>query len=441
MRFSSDKSQRNARVSIIVAFTILAIAIVYGFVVLFLPAQPTNDDPFQASAVVRQPFGSLTYGIQAFLWWDKSAASVALDWTRLMVFSHVKQMFSWKDLEPKRGEWDFSRADEIVGEVEAKGLKLVVRLGDAPDWSLASPATSINGEGEETPEVTGSPLQTPEATSQKAFLDSPPENLQDFADTCGTIAARYKGRIAAYQIWNEPNLAREWGGKPPNATEYVALLKACSEAIRAADPAAILISAGLAPTGTNTADAQPDDLYFQAMYDAGFQQYVDVAGVNAPGYNFPPEVSPDEAVAQGSQRFFTFRRVEDMRKIMVRNGDAARQMAILEMGWTTDPIHKDYSWFAVTDELRADYFVRAYQYAADHWRPWMGLMSAIYIPDPAWTQQDEQYWWAVTLGTTGIGKTFIEMANMAKYCADRTIPARAPNSPEALGLVTVSPCD
>ncbi|MBI4775416.1 MAG: twin-arginine translocation signal domain-containing protein [Deltaproteobacteria bacterium] len=50
-----------------------------------------------------------------------------------------------------------------------------------------------------------------------------------------------KGKVFAYQVWNEPNLAREWGGKPPDAAGYVELLKVCSEAIRAADPEAIII--------------------------------------------------------------------------------------------------------------------------------------------------------------------------------------------------------
>lgn len=460
MRLPSDPAERTTTLKIIAAFALLIVAILIGIYFLAVPQNPSpaaSDDPFDASAVVNPPFGSLTYGVQAFLWWDKTRASMALDWTRLMVFSDVKQMFSWKDLEPARGQWDFQRADEIVSEVESKGLKLVVRLGDTPDWAYTPApgvveatsvdrttpiATTPSPTDEQTAEATVNSQTTPPAQAgQATFLDTPPDNLQDFADYCGAIATRYKGRIAAYQIWNEPNLAREWGGNPPDAAGYVGLLKVCSEAIRAADPKAILISAGLAPTGTYTTEAQPDDMYFEGMYAAGFQQYIDVAGVNAPGYNLPPEVSPDDAVAQGSQRYFTFRHVEDMRKIMVAHGDAARQMAILEMGWTTDPIHPEYSWFAVTEQQKADYFVRAYQYAADHWRPWMGLMSAIYIPDPAWTPQDEQYWWAITLGNNGIGKAFVDLANMAKYCGDRTIPARAGNSPEALGLVTVSPCD
>ncbi len=387
------------------------------FVLMF--ARLTTYDPFQAAAITNPPFTSLTYGIHEFLWWDKNKASLFLDWTRLMVFSHVKQVFAWEDFEPERRRWDFKRADEVVSEVEQKGLKLVVRLSDAPDWSHPGLAGHKDVD----------------------FVDAPPDDLNDWATFCGTVAGRYRGHIAAYQIWNEPNLTREWGNRPPDAAAYVNLLAACSQAIRAADPKAIIISAGLAPTGTYDTTAQPDDIYLQAMYDAGFQQYVDVVGVNAPGYNNPPDVSPDEAVARGSQRFFTFRRVEDMRKIMVENGDAGRQMAILEMGWHTNPGNNaSYAWYAVDEATQAKYLVQAYQYAADHWRPWMGLMTTIYIADPSWTPQDEEYWWSITTPEGYTRQAFLDLANMAKYCGSRVIPAREPDSPEALGLVTVDPC-
>jgi len=401
----------------VTTFTIIAASVLL-IVLGIVYDRSVSHDPFRADAITNPRFTSLTYGIQAFLWWDKSNASLSMDWIRLMVFSHVKQIFAWKDIEPSRGDFHFDRADELLNELESKGLKVVARLGDSPDWAI----THIKGK------------------KGVDFIDGPPDDLNDWGTFCGVLASRYKGRIAAYQVWNEPNLSREWGNQPPNAAGYVGLLKACSDAIRAADPQAIIISAGLSPTGTWTEAVTPDDTFFQQMYDASFQKYVDVAGVNAPGYNFPPETSPDEAVAQGGHRFTTFRRVEDMRKIMVKNGDAARQMAILEMGWTQDPIHKDYAWFAVTEDQKADYFVRAYQYAADHWRPWMGLMSAIYIPDPSWTPDREEFWWSVTIGSEQIGKAFMGLANMAKYCGTRTIPARGAGSPEARGLATVVPC-
>ncbi len=385
-----------------------------------LIARFSTRDPFQAAAVSDPPFTSLTYGVHVFLWWDKTMASLYLDWARLMVFSHVKQVFAWEDIQPQPDQWDFARADEIVAEVEQKGLRLVARLSDAPDWTHP----------------------TLQGHKDADFVDAPPENLDDWAAFCGAVAERYRGRIAAYQVWNEPNLSREWGNREPNAAAYVELLGACSRAVRAADPAAILISAGLAPTGTYDQTAHPDDIYLQALYDAGFQGMVDVVGANAPGYNNPPEVSPDEAAARGSQRFFTFRRVEDLRKIMVANGDAARQMAILEMGWHTNPGHDaSYAWYAVDEATQARYLVDAYRYAAENWRPWMGLMTTIYLADPSWTPDREEYWWAITTPDGLIRQAFIDLANMAKYCGSRVIPARPPDSPEALGLVTVDPCD
>ena len=82
------------------------------------------------------------------------------------------------------------------------------------------------------------------------------------------------------------------------------------------------------------------------MYRQGFQQYVDVVGVHAPGYA-PPEIGPDDEEAK--QRWFTFRRVEDLRKIMLNYGDEARQMAIMEVGYTTDRVNPAYQWFGVSE--------------------------------------------------------------------------------------------
>lgn len=390
---------------------------------LFAAAALTRPpaDPLRADAVTDPPFTALTYGMQTFLWWDTHSANLHLDWVRLMAFSHVKQTFAWEDLEPGPGEWHFERADAIVAAVAARGLKLVARLSDAPGW--AHPSVGGREDGD--------------------FIDAPPDAafMGDWAAYCGAVAGRYAGRIAAYQVWNEPNLAREWGRRPPDAAAYAGLLRACAEAIRAADPAAVVISAGLAPTGTNDDSARPDDIFLQQMYDAGFQRWADVVGMHAPGYS-APGLSPDEAERQGGQRFFTFRRVEDLRRVMVANGDAARQAAILEVGWTTDPgVNPDYAWFAVDEATQARYMVEAYRYAAAHWRPWVGLMSAIYIADPAWTPADEEYWWAVTTPDGYTRPAFVALANMEKHCGDRAIPARAPDSPEALGLVPVYPCD
>jgi hypothetical protein len=319
-------------------------------------------------------------------------------------------------MEPAPGEWHWDHADAVVDDVTCQGLNIVARLDGPPDWA------------------------TQPSSSDPA---APPVNLDAWGEFCGTLAARYKGEIAGYQVWNEPNLRREWGGRPPNAAGYVQVLKVCTLAIREADPDAVIISAGLAPTGTWLPDAIPDVDYLRGMYAAGAAPWFDVLGLNAPGYAASPTMSPDEAEAQYGQRWMSFRHVEDMRGIMVAAGDAAKQVALLEVGWTTDPrADSPYHWHAVSEQQQAEYLVGAYRWAADHWRPWVGLMVTIYMADPDWTENNEEYWWA--LDTPGYPpryrQAYVDLANMEKVMGNTLIPARDPSAPESLSVAPVGPC-
>lgn len=324
---------------------------------------------------IQQRFASPEYAMHTSFWWQPDVAERNVAQVRQMGFGWIKQTFAWRDVETLvKGRYDWYRPDLIVQTVEQAGLKLLVRLDRQPFWSQSSPDAPVD--------------------------NGPPARAQDFGDFCGALAARYKGRIAAYQVWNEPNLAREWGGQPPDPVAYTELLSACYQAIKSADPQAIVISAGLAPTGDQPPGAMPDADYLRAMYAAGAADYFDVLGLNAPGFKAPPEMSSAQVARTpelGGQPFFSFRHVEDMRQIMLAAGDGAKQIAILEMGWTTDPLHPAYSWFAVDEQTQADYLVRAYQYAAKNWQPWIGLMTTIFIADSGWTPDNEQYWWAVVL--------------------------------------------
>ncbi len=352
-----------------------------------MPPAPTTP---AATRVPPARMPSPGYGMQAFLWWRPEVAQRDLEMIRDAGFGWVKQAFAWREIEGKgKGQFDWSISDRVVQQVEdVGGLRLIVRLDSDPSW--ASGVSYPNPEG---------------------IIMSPPNDLEDYADFCYAVAKRYKGRIAAYQIWNEPNLSREWGGRPPNASAYVGMLKAGYQAIKRADPAAIVISAGLAPTTRFDQVAMPDTEYVQRMYNNGARPYFDALGAHGAGYKAPPGKAPGEVANDANYynvgdpncpgrpcRIYCFRHVEDLRQVMVDNGDAEKQVVVLEFGWTMDPrTNSPYHWHAVTEEQQADYFVRAYQYAKANWSGWIGVMSLIYMPNIDWTENDEQYWWSIAI--------------------------------------------
>ncbi len=313
------------------------------------------------------------YAVQAFLWWRPEVAEQDLLLAEDMGFGFVKQIFGWRDIESQKGVFDWERTDFIVGTaIRYGGVELIARLDFQPDWARSG----CSDQG-------------------------PPVNMQDYADFAGAVAERYRGQIAAYQIWNEPNLAREWCDQSPDPARYAEMLRAAYTAIHAADPAALVISAGLSPTGSGPPQAMPDDVYLDRLYTAmggDSAGHFDILGVHAAGFAAPPETSPAEAAASeayGGERFFTFRRVEDLRAIQERYGDGDTRVAVLEMGWTSDQVNEAYKWHAVSEQTKADYLVRAYQYAAANWSPWITIMSTIYLCDADWTTQHEQYWWCI----------------------------------------------
>jgi hypothetical protein len=357
-------------------------------------AQPTAA-PEQPTATVAPVVGnpvkmqSPDYGMQAFLWWRPEVAQRDMELIRDAGFGWVKQGFAWREIEGQgKGQFDWSTTDRIVNQAESIGLHLIARLDDEPGW--ASGQTYPN---------TANVIMTP------------PKNLKDFADFCYALASRYKGRIAAYQIWNEPNLAREWGGQAPNPEGYVKLLKAGYQAIKRADPDAIVISAGLAPTTRADKVAMPDTAYIKKLYAAGAKPYFDALGAHGAGYKAPPGKDPGEVANDPNYyntgdancpgpacRIYCFRHVEDLHQIMVDNGDTKKQVVVLEFGWTMDSRPgSPYAWHAVTEEQQAEYMVAAYQYAKQHWQPWIGVMSLIYMPNIDWTENDEQYWWSIAI--------------------------------------------
>ena len=184
--------------------------------------------------------------------------------------------------------------------------------------------------------------------------------------------------MTAVEVGNEPNLGLEWGNSPPNAADYVSVLRATYSAFKTVAPEIIVVSAGLAST-LGTADGMNvNDLTFaQQMFDAGAADYFDAFAYHPYGYDQPPEADP-------FARELVFRRSERMYGVMIDNGVRERQMWLTEFGWLRDPAEiglncntQDdfplFAWMTHSAAEQATYTVRAFNFADANW-PWAGPM-------------------------------------------------------------------
>ncbi len=200
-----------------------------------------------------------------------------------------------------------------------------------------------------------------------------------------TLWARWppatSGKVGAYEIWNEQNLAVENGGRVANAQLYMDMLVGASQAIKASDPDAIVVSGGPSSTETNRADIALSDITFlrQMFADPRFRDAVDVVGVHPGGAGNPPDTlwpdNPGPGPGWTTSREFYFRRVEDVRAAMVDSGLSDKKVWITEFGWATRNNTPGYGYGNnISYEEQAEWIVRAFQMGRNDYAPWVGGM-------------------------------------------------------------------
>ena len=317
-----------------------------------LTARPVET----ATGVAVSPRVANPIGVNVFLDQETSdARRRSFEMLRAAGVGWIRQQFAWKEIErDAKGDfvdrkWNVSAwasYDEMVDLALAHDVQVIARVDTSPAW--ARPGNDWD--------------------------QSPPERDEDLGDFLFVLADRYRGRVRAYQIWNEPNLTIEWGGRPPDPAAYARLLRLAHERIKQADPAAIVLSASMAPTIEESDRALNELRYLQQLYDAGGGGAFDVLGVQAYGLRSGPD---DRRLSESD---VNFSRSVLVRELMVRNGDADKPIWATEIGWNAQPpsFPGPVPYGAVSAELQARYTVRAFERAREEW-PWMGVMAVWFL--------------------------------------------------------------
>lgn len=266
-------------------------------------------------------------------------------------FGHIRQQFSWFDIEI-HGKGDFvdrrndpagvdawAKYDNIVDLAEKHELEIVARLDHAPAWSRARPQ-----------EETG-PF-------------APPDRVSDYGDYVAAVAERYRGRIRYYQLWNEPNIYPEWGESPVDPERFAEFLCEGYARVKAADPQAWVLAPAVAPTVALTYRDLNNLVYLQRLYDAGAGGCFDILAAQGYGlFSGPEDYRLRPTVINYPHHLF-------LRDMMVRNGEPNKPLWITELGWNVVPDGLPQTFGQVNEEIQAGYTVAAYERMGSDW-PWV----------------------------------------------------------------------
>ncbi|MBN1402758.1 MAG: cellulase family glycosylhydrolase [Anaerolineae bacterium] len=311
------------------------------------PTATPKPQPQAQVAAAPRVGGYFGYGIQADMVTDGNLGRI-FDHVQGIGFNWVKQQVEWFRYNPGPGQYDWGALDRIVDAANARGVNVLFSVVKAPKWARPPGDTD----------------------------EGPPADPNTYGAFMREMAARYKGRVKAYEIWNEQNLYYEWGGRGNklNAARYVELLKVAYNAVKSVDPGAVVVSGALTPTGVNDGDTAIDDrVYLEQMYQAGLARYCDAVGAHPSGYNNPPDAdwrNWSDASApsfKGHPSFFYRGTMESYRNIMVKYGDGGKRVWPTEFGWASveglgvGPA-AGYGYAADNTEAeQAQFIVRAYQ--------------------------------------------------------------------------------
>ena len=127
---------------------------------------------------------------------------------------------NWSQVEAVEGVYNWKALDNALKNAESHHVKdVLLVLGGTPSWNASR--------------IRPADYPVPGAAS-------PPKDLGAWEDFVAAVVERYKGRISAYQIWNEASLGMFWNGTPE---KLATMTKSASDIIKKADPKATVVAA------------------------------------------------------------------------------------------------------------------------------------------------------------------------------------------------------
>lgn len=273
---------------------------------------------------------------------------------------------TWGTIEPSRGQFDWHGLDSWVSIAQAHHVELDYLFLNTPQWASTRPDEKCN---------------------RGLIGCAAPPNDADWTEFVTQLVTRYKGRIASYEMWNEPNAI---GFSTATPAEMAHLCSLAYPIIKSIDPQATVLSPSPSSTGWPTPYAKWLDEFLRA----GGGKYVDVIAWHAyAGYNNRPANPPEDVANQ----------ILSVRAVMAKNGVSDLPLWDTEGSWGTNTSLPD-------PQQQASYLARwyliqfTYGVARVYWYQWDNpnvgtLWTETGGPTPAAQAYAQVYQWLS--GATG----------------------------------------
>lgn len=261
---------------------------------------------------------------------------------------------TWGAIEPKQGQFDWHGLDTWVAASQAHGVELDYLFLNTPQWASTEPKQRCNR----------GPIG----------CAAPPTDVA-WTEFVTALVERYKGRIASYEMWNEPNAIGFFTG---SAVEMEHLVSIAYPIIKSIDPSATVVSPAPSSTGWPT----PYDEWLDEFLAAGGGKYVDVIAWHAyAGRANQPALPPEQILDQ----------IQKIRAVMAKYGVSNLPLWDTEGGWGSDSQLPD-------ERAQAAFLARWYLIQFTH-----GVARAY------WYQWDNPKWgtlWREGAGETPAGRAY-----------------------------------
>jgi len=239
------------------------------------------------------------------LWWESTSEVMdrELDLAQAAGSNVVRVDVGWDSLQTggkdRYSQWYLDKLDRFVAGADARGMKVIATLTSTPCWASSAPDTLKQ-------DCSG------QWWDRKVQL-YPPTRASDYADVARFITDRYGTKLAALEIWNEPNLdVDRFFIAPDEPAAYAEILKAAYPAAKAGNPEVDVLAGSL---------AYMNGEFLERLYALGIRGYYD--GLSVHPYN--DRLTPTTREWSG---------VEWIRGMQRAAGDD-KPLWLTEFGWST----------------------------------------------------------------------------------------------------------